>query len=80
MGGEEWDGVMISVVEWVWGRGSLWGRGDVAMGTGDVLFFFFSAAWSAPVGTGHISDVALPWTGAIPGVRAAGDGVSHAES
>ena len=44
------------------------------------IFFFFSAAWSAPVGTGHISDVALPWGGAIPGVRAAGDGVSHAES
>ena len=38
-GGEEWDGVMISVVEWVWDRGSLWGRGDVAMKTGDLLFF-----------------------------------------
>ena len=31
-GGEEWNGVMISVVEWVWGRG------DVAMETGDLLF------------------------------------------
>ena len=73
----EWcEASVISVVEM--GRGSL--RGDVAMGTGDLPFLLPCSIWSPSVGTGHAWDVSLPWGGAIPGVRAAEDGVSHAES